>query len=83
MATVAEVLNVLNEVELVLKPILTTVEALDPALALPIEVEQEIQNMATKALAAWSAASGTAITAESVQALLTNPTPLTPPTAGL
>lgn len=35
--------------------------------------------LVTKALAAWSAASGTPITVESIQALLPNPTPLTPP----
>jgi hypothetical protein len=37
--------------------------------------------LAQKAVATFSAASGTPITAESVMALLPNPAPLTPPTA--
>ena len=39
-----------------------------------------VTQLAAKGLAAWSAASGQPITVESVQALMANPTPLTPPT---
>jgi hypothetical protein len=82
MATVGQVLTILQEVEEANNTILATVEALDPALELPVEVVQAIEALTNTALTAWSAASGTPITVESVQALLPNPTPLTPPTAG-
>jgi hypothetical protein len=83
MATVGQVLTILQEVEEANNTILATVEALDPALELPVEVVQAIEALTNTALTSWSAASGTPITVESVQALLPNPTPLTPPTAGL
>ena len=83
MATVAQVLAVMQEVEAASNAILSEVAALDPALELPIGIVQAIEAMATTALTAWTTASGTPITVESVQALMPNPTPLTPPTEGL
>lgn len=80
MASVSEVLSILQEVEAASNTILATVEALDPALDLPVTAIQAIEGLATAALSAYSAASGTPITVESVQALLPNPAPLTPPT---
>lgn len=65
--------------------ILNTLEALPvgPEVKIPAEAAEELLNlvadMAIKALAAWGAAANTPITVESLQALLPNPTPLTPP----
>lgn len=63
--------------------ILNTVEAITPGEDVPAETAEVILNliavMATKALAAWSAAAGVPITVDSVKGLLPNPTPLTPP----
>jgi hypothetical protein len=81
MATVSQVLTVLQEVEAASSTILATVEALDPAADLPIAAIQAVEALATSALSAWSTAAGTPITVESVQALLPNPVPLTPPTS--
>jgi hypothetical protein len=81
MVTVGQVLSVMQEVEAASNAILSEVAVLDPALALPIGIAQAIEVMATKALEAWSASSGTPITVASVQALLPNPVPLTPPTS--
>lgn len=81
MVTVGQVLTVMQEVEASANAILTEVEALDPALALPIGIVQAIEALATTALKAWSTSAGTPITVESVQALMPNPTPLTPPTS--
>lgn len=65
--------------------VLEVLEGLDPALAVPAEAAQKLVDltggMLTKALAAFSAASGTPITPESVAALMPNPMPLTPPDA--
>jgi hypothetical protein len=81
MATIQSILSILEEVEQISNSILAEVEALDPALDLPIGVIQAIEALATTALKAWSNASGTPITVSSVQALLPNPVPLTPPTS--
>jgi hypothetical protein len=81
MASIQDVLSILQEVEQASNTILATVEALDPALDLPVGVIQAIEGLATTALSAWSTASGTPITVASVQALLPNPVPLTPPTS--
>lgn len=80
MATVADVSNILSEVNSASTAILGTLSAVDPAIDVPAAVAEEILALATTALAAWSASSGTPITVESVTALLPNPTPLTPPT---
>jgi hypothetical protein len=81
MATAGEVLSILQEVEAASNTILATVAAIDPALDLPVGAIQAIEALATTALTAWSTAAGTPITVASVQALLPNPTPLTPPTS--
>jgi hypothetical protein len=60
--------------------ILSTIEAVDPAVALPAATAGTVVgllgDMVTAALTAWSNASGIPITVESVTALLPNPTPL-------
>lgn len=64
--------------------ILTTVSAVDPAADLPAAEAGAILNLTASlvaaALTAWSNASGTPITAETVAALLPDPTPLDAPT---
>lgn len=63
--------------------ILTTIEGVDPAVALPAEAAQAILtmvgNLITAALTAWQTASGQPITTETITALLPNPTPLPEP----
>lgn len=81
MATAGEILSVIQEVEAVSNAILAEVSALDPALELPTAIITAIEGLANSAIGAWSSASGTPITVASVQALLPDPTPLTPPTA--
>ena len=78
--TTGQVTSTISEVSGIATSILDTLESVDPALALPVAIIDEISKLATAALAAFSAASGTPITVESVQALLPNPAPLTPPT---
>jgi len=80
MATVQEVSTTISEIEQIATEILGTVEALAPATAVPIGIAEALASLVTKALLAWSAASDTPITADSVLALLPNPAPLTPPT---
>ncbi len=64
--------------------ILGTISAVDPAIAPEAEAAAGLVSLfgalASKALSAWSDASGTPITAESVQALLPNAAPLSAPT---
>lgn len=81
MATASEVAIIIQDIEQIAGQIIPILTALDPAIGVPAEIATEIANLAAKAVAAWSAASGTAITVESVQALLPNQTSLTPPTA--
>ncbi len=81
MATAGEVLTIVQEVEQIANTVLAGVSAVDPALGLPVAAITAIEQLATTALAAWSKASGQEITVESVQALLPNPAPLSPPTA--
>lgn len=81
MATASEISAIIADILQVSGTILPVLESLDPGVAVPAEVAQELANLAAKALAAWSAASATPITVESVQALLPNQTPLTPPTS--
>jgi hypothetical protein len=81
MATAGSVLSVVQEIEQVSNEVLAEIEALDPALALPVSAIESLEGLAQAAITAWSTASGTPITVASVQALLPNPTPLTPPTS--
>lgn len=64
--------------------ILKTIEAVDPALSATAELTENLltllAGLVNSALTAWSNASGTPITAETVAALLPNQTPLPPPT---
>lgn len=66
--------------------ILAAVEGVDPGAAVPAEkagsILDTLSQLAQKALAAWSVASGQPITPESVLLLMPNSTPLTPPPAG-
>lgn len=63
--------------------ILNTIRAVDPGVELPVASAQIILDLLAKlvvtGLTAWSNASGTPITVESIQALLPNQTPLTAP----
>ena len=81
MASASEVLGIVQEVEALGNSILAEVSALDPAADLPVAAIAALEGLATAALQAWSTASGTPVTVASVQALLPNPTPLTPPTS--
>lgn len=72
--------NIISEIEEIANGVLTALETIDPALGLPAAIIAEVEKLASTALAAYSTASGTPITVASVQALLPNPTPLTPPT---
>lgn len=76
-STVGEVAQIANQ-------ILLTIGTLDPAIAPETTaiagIESLVLELVTKALAAYSAASGIPITVESVTALLPNQEPLTPPT---
>jgi hypothetical protein len=75
----------ISEVQAVGDTILTTLEAVDPGVALPAATAEIILDLvakyAVKALTAWSTASGTPITVESIQALLPNPEALSLPDA--
>lgn len=83
--TVAEFTADLKVAEGLVQQGLTTVAELDPAADLPIAAAEAVlpllEQLVNSALTAWSNASGEPITVESVQALLPNPTPLTPPAA--
>lgn len=83
MATAADVSAVVTEIEAIADSILKELEAV-PAIAgaagIADTVVELLGSLLSKALLAWSAASGTPITVESVQALLPNSTPLTEPT---
>lgn len=80
MATVSQVTGVIAEIEAIAKEIAAEVTVLDPAIAVPVTIGFSLADLITKALSAWSTASGTPITVENLQALLPDPTPLTPPT---
>lgn len=83
--TIQDVINDLEAVGGVVTQGVATLEALDPAVAPEAEVAKLAFNIASdlvsKALTAWSNASGQPITVETVTALLPNSTPLTAPTA--
>jgi hypothetical protein len=81
--TAEEIAGYVTEVQQAGDAILNTVEGLPTSIALPAETAEVILDllagMATTAFAAWGAARGVPITVESIQGLLPNPTPLTPP----
>lgn len=77
----ANISAIISEVGGIANGILTTIATVDPTAALPVAVIAEIEKLATQALAAWTAAKNTAITVESVQALLPNAAPLSAPTS--
>ncbi len=85
MSAIDNTVAAVTEVKAAADAILTEVEKITPGIAGELAAGQAILDlvatMVAKALAAWSASSGTPITAESVLTLLPNPTPLTPPTA--
>lgn len=79
------VVSVLNEIKLGADTVLGTISAVNPGAAVPATAAQlivdELLKLASAALLAYSAASGVAITVESVQALVANSTPLSAPDA--
>lgn len=85
MATAAEVQAIIEEIQAGSDVVLTTLGTVVPSEEIPASkasaIVDLISDLATKALAAWSAAANNPITVESVQALLPNQTPLTPPTS--
>lgn len=74
-----------SEVQAIGDTILATLEQVDPAVSVPAATAEVILDLAAKyavkALTAWSNASGTPITVESIQSLLPNPDPLSLPDA--
>jgi uncharacterized YccA/Bax inhibitor family protein len=78
MASASEVSTIIQNILSVGEEILTGLEAVDPALGLPAELITAIGGLATTALTAFQAASGEAITAASVEALLPAPLPAPP-----
>jgi hypothetical protein len=80
MATAQDVSSAVTEIQLAANTVLSLISTLDPGVAVPAQLAEELLALAAKAIAAWSSASGVAITADSVLALMPNATPLTPPT---
>lgn len=80
-----QISTAVSEVQAIGDTILSTLQAVDPGVALPAASAQIILDLLAKfaavGLTAWSNASGTLITVESIQALLPNQTPLTAPDA--
>lgn len=78
------VVTVVTDVQVIGDTILEEVGALVPGYAIPAATAEKIvdllSQLASKAITAWGAASGTPITAETLAALLPNATPLTQPT---
>lgn len=85
MSAIDNTVTAVTEVKTIADAILAEVEQAVPGIAGQVATGQAIMDlvatMVTKALGAWSASSGTPITAESVLTLLPNATPLTPPTS--
>ena len=81
--TAGQVATAVTEVQTVGDSILKEIEVYAPGDAVPAGTAGLIldlaSQLASKALAAWSAASGTPITAESVLALLPDQVPVAPP----
>jgi len=80
MATAQDVQTTVGGIQTIADEILTAIEQFEPASVVPIEIIKSVEALAAKAIAAWFASSGTPITVESLQALLPDATPLTPPT---
>jgi hypothetical protein len=82
--TIGEVTTAITEAQQVGDQVLKAVEGFLPANALPAAMAGTVLDLASqlvvKALTAWSAASGVAITPASVLALLPDQTPVVPPT---
>jgi hypothetical protein len=83
--TTTEVTTAVTETQAVGDTILATLEAVDPAVDIPAATAATILDLiaelVSKALTAYSAASGTPITTATIEALLPNATPLTAPTS--
>jgi hypothetical protein len=83
--TVQEFLDDLQKIEVLAQSGLSTAKALNPELASPITAVQVVfpfvSEIIAVALNSWSKANGQLITPETIQALLPNQTPLTPPDA--
>lgn len=79
------VVSVVTDVQAIGDAILVEVGSVLPGEEIPAAAAQAVldllSQLASKAITAWGAASGTPITPETIAALLPNPTPLTPPTA--
>lgn len=79
------VVAVVTDVQTIGDEILETLSTFAPGVAVPAEAAQVILDLiakfASKAISAYSAASGTPITAETLTALLPNISPLSAPTA--
>jgi hypothetical protein len=80
----AGVVTAIQEVQTVSATVLATIEATDPGVAGEAATAGALVTLlgglVSSALRAYSAASGTPVTVESVQALLPDPTPLNTPT---
>jgi hypothetical protein len=80
----ASVSTTMTEIQGVADMVLKTIEAVDPAVGVPVAtagaVVDLIASLISKAVTAWSAASNTPITVDTLKALLPDATPLTPPT---
>ena len=86
-ATAGQVSSVTSEIQVVANLILSTIETIDPAVAVPVEVARMLADLAAKAIAAFALASGTPVTVEAAEALLagldmTPLSPATPPDSG-
>lgn len=85
MSALDNTLSIIQEIEAEAQAILGVVSAAAPGIAGQIAVGEKVMELVTglvgKALSAYEAASGVAITADSINALRPNPTPLTPPDA--
>lgn len=79
--TIEQFIADLDAIEAIVAQGLATAAGFDPGLAAPAAVLTIVEQLVGKALTAWSNASGTPITVETVMALLPNPDPLTPPAA--
>ena len=75
--------SIVTEIQGIADTILSTIGAVAPGVALETTAAAGLvdlfSTLATKALAAYSEASGTPINTSTVAGLLPNPTPLTPP----
>lgn len=79
MATAATVSTTVTEIGTIADSILQEISAVDPAVAAPAAIVEMLAGLVTKAIAAYSAASGAPVTVASIEALLPNPEPLSAP----